>query len=45
MGQSESVENLTTREAPFRDELLNETLVTTLTEAKALITAWKEDYS
>lgn len=29
----------------FRDELLNETLFTTLTEAKAHITAWKEDYN
>ena len=29
----------------FRDELLNETLFTTLTEAKAHITDWKEDYN
>ncbi|MEM9060717.1 MAG: IS3 family transposase [Pseudomonadota bacterium] len=29
----------------FRDELLNETFFTTLTEAKAHITAWKEDYN
>ena len=29
----------------FRDELLNETLFTTLAEAKAHITAWKEDYN
>ena len=29
----------------FRDELLNETLFTTLAEAKANITAWKEDYN
>ena len=29
----------------FRDELLNETLFTTLAEAKARITAWKEDYN
>ncbi|MEM9097521.1 MAG: transposase [Pseudomonadota bacterium] len=29
----------------LRDELLNETLFTTLDEAKAHITAWKEDYN
>jgi putative transposase len=29
----------------LRDELLNETLFTTLAEAKAHITAWKEDYN
>ena len=29
----------------FRDELLNETLFTTLAEAKMHITAWKEDYN
>lgn len=29
----------------FRDELLNETLFTTLAEARARITAWKEDYN
>ena len=29
----------------LRDELLNETLFTTLVEAKAHITAWKEDYN
>jgi len=29
----------------FRDELLNETLFTTLAEAKAHITVWKEDYN
>ena len=29
----------------LRDELLNETLFTTLAEAKAPITAWKEDYN
>ena len=29
----------------FRDELLNETLFTTLAEAKTHITAWKEDYN
>ena len=29
----------------FRDELLNETLFTTLADAKAHINAWKEDYN
>ncbi len=29
----------------FRDELLNETLFTTLAEAKTHITEWKEDYN
>ena len=29
----------------FRDELLNETLFSTLTEARKQITAWKEDYN
>ena len=29
----------------FRDECLNETLFTTLVEARAHITAWKEDYT
>lgn len=28
----------------FRDELLSETLFSTLSEARAAITAWKEDY-
>ena len=29
----------------FRDELLNETLFSSLTEAREMITAWKEDYN
>ena len=29
----------------FRDELLNETLFSTLAEARIKITAWKEDYN
>ena len=29
----------------FRDELLNETLFSTLAEARTAITAWKEDYN
>ncbi|MFD0978239.1 integrase core domain-containing protein, partial [Tropicimonas aquimaris] len=29
----------------FRDELLNETLFTSLAEARATITAWMEDYN
>ena len=29
----------------FRDELLNETLFSTLSEAREKITAWKEDYN
>ena len=29
----------------FRDELLNETLFSSLTEAREKITAWKEDYN
>ncbi|MBL4695365.1 MAG: transposase [Rhizobiaceae bacterium] len=29
----------------FRDEYLNETLFSTLAEARTQITAWKEDYN
>ncbi len=29
----------------FRDECLNETLFSSLTQARAAITAWKEDYN
>ena len=29
----------------FRDECLNETLFSTLPEARSAITAWKEDYN
>ena len=29
----------------FRDELLNETLFSSLTEAREKITAWKDDYN
>ena len=29
----------------FRDELLNETLFSTLAEARTKITVWKEDYN
>lgn len=29
----------------FRDELLNETLFSSLAEAREKITAWKEDYN
>jgi putative transposase len=29
----------------FRDECLNETLFSTLAEARSQITAWKEDYN
>jgi len=29
----------------FRDECLNDTLFSTLTEARSAITSWKEDYN
>jgi len=31
--------------ARLRDELLNETLFTSLAQARAVLTAWKEDYN